>query len=243
MVWPGVSTLVGASFPVVSAPEYSYFTALRQDYSAKPFHHRRFFFAACHAAVPPPRGERELIASGLSRRLISNRLLASPAPAMTPGASHLRRQHDKMWVALSPQFEVRRLCVFENPHLVISSLLIRRARRTRQNRGRGRTRDNRSRGRTRNHRSRSRTRNHRSRSRTRNHRSRSRTRNHRGRSRTRNHRGRSRATHRSRAGHRARSLAAWAKSVEPRAKEISPVSSFHVGIESSEPNDYRRQRE
>ena len=125
-----------------------------------------FFFAACHAAVPLPLGERELIASGLSRRLISNRLLASPAPAMTSGASHIWRKHDKMRVAAAPQFEVRRLCVFENPHLVISSLLIRRARRTRQNRGRGRTRDNRSRGRTRNHRSRSRTRNHRSRSRT-----------------------------------------------------------------------------
>jgi hypothetical protein len=42
--WPGVSTLVGAQFPVVSTPEYSYFTALRQDYSAHPFHHRRFTF-------------------------------------------------------------------------------------------------------------------------------------------------------------------------------------------------------
>jgi hypothetical protein len=64
------------------------------------------FFAASHAAVPPPPGGRELIASGLSRRFISNRLLASPAPAMTPGAIHLRRPRDKIWVAFPPRFEV-----------------------------------------------------------------------------------------------------------------------------------------
>jgi hypothetical protein len=195
---------------------------------------------------PPPLGERELIASGLSRRFISNRLLASPAPATTPGARHLRRKHDKMWVASAPQFEVRRVCVFENPHLVVLSLW---ARRTRNDGSRSRTRHHRSRGRTCDNRSRGRTRNHRGRSRTRNHRGRSRARDNWGRSRTRNYRGRSRTGHRtrSRTGHRTRSLAARAKSVEPHAIEaaITPpaMSSLHIGIKSGEPNDDRRQRE
>jgi hypothetical protein len=164
---------------------------------------------------------------------------------MTPGANHLKRRRDKMWVAFPPRFEVAVSLHFENPHLVVAFLLTRR---TRDNRSRSRTRDSRSRSRTRDSRSRSRTRNHRSRSRTRNHRSRSRTRNHRSRSRTRDNRTRSRTGDRtrSRTGDRTRSLAAWAKSVEPRAiapTVISAVSSFHVGIESGEPDDDRRQRE
>src|SRR5262245_16316977 len=42
--WSCVATLDGLLFPGVSTSEYSYFTALRQDYSAHPFHHRRFPF-------------------------------------------------------------------------------------------------------------------------------------------------------------------------------------------------------